>query len=103
MKAHRGSDALWRARRLQCFHRDGYACTRCGSRRRLECDHVVPLTEGGTNDLDNLRTLCRDCHIAETREQHQPHVEGQSEWGAFANAVGQPRREAVRRGKRAGV
>lgn len=29
-------------------------------------DHVVPLAEGGTNALSNIRTLCVPCHKAET-------------------------------------
>lgn len=29
-------------------------------------DHIVPLAEGGTNDLSNVRTLCVPCHKAET-------------------------------------
>lgn len=32
-----------------------------------EADHIVPLAEGGTNDLDNYRTLCLSCHKAETK------------------------------------
>jgi len=31
-----------------------------------EADHIVPLCEGGTNVLDNLRTLCICCHKSET-------------------------------------
>lgn len=31
-----------------------------------EADHIVPLVEGGTNDLSNYRTLCVACHKAET-------------------------------------
>lgn len=29
-------------------------------------DHIVPLAEGGTNALANIRTLCVPCHKAET-------------------------------------
>ena len=29
-------------------------------------DHIVPLAEGGTNALSNIRTLCVPCHKAET-------------------------------------
>lgn len=32
-----------------------------------EADHIVPLVEGGTNDLSNYRTLCRGCHKEATR------------------------------------
>lgn len=34
-----------------------------------EADHIVPVAEGGGScGLDNLRTLCRWCHVRETRE-----------------------------------
>lgn len=32
-----------------------------------EADHIVPLAEGGTNEMSNYRTLCRDCHKSETK------------------------------------
>lgn len=43
-------------------------------RRSLwELDHIVPLVDGGTHDLDNLQTLCTPCHkkktAAEARER----------------------------------
>lgn len=31
-----------------------------------DADHIVPRIEGGTNALDNLRTLCLRCHGVET-------------------------------------
>ena len=34
-----------------------------------EVDHILPLAEGGTNDPDNLRSLCRGCHRIRTRER----------------------------------
>lgn len=32
----------------------------------FECDHIIPVIEGGSWELENLRTLCRQCHKAET-------------------------------------
>lgn len=32
----------------------------------LEIDHRVPLSLGGSNDLNNLQLLCGDCHRAKT-------------------------------------
>ena len=37
-------------------------CMKCGSGENLEIDHVVPLARGGSNRLENLQLLCRDCN-----------------------------------------
>ncbi|MHA1289185.1 MAG: HNH endonuclease [Candidatus Thorarchaeota archaeon] len=29
----------------------------------MQVDHIAPRCKGGTNDLDNLQTLCRDCSL----------------------------------------
>jgi len=34
-----------------------------------EIDHILPVDEGGRDELDNLQTLCRPCHKAKTKEQ----------------------------------
>jgi 5-methylcytosine-specific restriction endonuclease McrA len=31
-----------------------------------EADHIVPFVDGGSDTLDNLRTLCRPCHAKQT-------------------------------------
>lgn len=45
-------------------------CPKVASRRvngGWQADHIVPVIEGGGScDLSNLRTLCTDCHKAET-------------------------------------
>lgn len=51
--------------------RDRYTCQRCGSMLRLEVDHIIPRRVGGTDDLDNLRTLCHDCHLNRYEEAPQ--------------------------------
>lgn len=53
----------WAAVRRSVFVRDDYRCRYCGSRGvALECDHVVPVVDGGGHDLDNLVTACRPCN-----------------------------------------
>ncbi|MFI8237591.1 HNH endonuclease [Streptomyces sp. NPDC085866] len=37
-------------------------CLFCGKTTDLTGDHIVPLKEGGTNSLDNIRVLCRSCN-----------------------------------------
>lgn len=44
------------------YSRDGYRCLLCGAGRPLTVDHEVAIVNGGTNDLSNLRTLCRPCN-----------------------------------------
>lgn len=31
-----------------------------------EADHVIPVSQGGRDELENLRTLCLECHWIET-------------------------------------
>ena len=58
----------WERLRGQVFDRDGHRCQECGRAGRLEAHHVVELANGGTNDMNNLKTLCRACHI----DTHRP-------------------------------
>lgn len=44
------------------FERDNHQCVSCGAKERLEIDHKIPVTKGGTNELDNLQVLCRSCN-----------------------------------------
>lgn len=51
--------------RHEVFQRDGYRCRECGASKdeaTLEIDHILPVAKGGTNDIDNLQTLCRECN-----------------------------------------
>lgn len=48
--------------RVLVFRRDNYRCVFCGISSRLEVDHIVPWSAGGSDDLDNLRTLCHWCN-----------------------------------------
>ncbi len=42
-----------------CEYRDPETGRVCGSRLQVEVDHHVPRALGGTNDINNLRCLCR--------------------------------------------
>lgn len=48
--------------RKMVMERDAYRCQQCGGWIDLEVDHIVPRSRGGTDDLDNLQTLCRTCN-----------------------------------------
>jgi 5-methylcytosine-specific restriction endonuclease McrA len=40
----------------------GSVCLSCGVTTDLSVDHVIPLARGGTNSIDNLQPLCRQCN-----------------------------------------
>ena len=45
--------------------RDKYTCQCCGKKNcRLEVHHIVYRSKGGSDTLENLITLCEDCHKA---------------------------------------
>lgn len=59
----------WERRRRLVLERDHHTCTACGwprgyrrRARELHVHHVVSLSDGGTNRLSNLTTLCHPCH-----------------------------------------
>lgn len=52
----------WAALRELIFERDRYRCRHCGTSNDLSLDHVYPKSKGGTDDPENLQTLCRPCN-----------------------------------------
>lgn len=63
-------DPAYVANRTRRYELAGGRCEECGadlSEAAWECDHVVPLRDGGSNLTSNLRVRCRDCHRAKTR------------------------------------
>jgi hypothetical protein len=51
------------ARRFDVFKRDRYTCRICRKAGgELEVDHIVPVSKGGTNAMDNLQTVCWPCN-----------------------------------------
>ena len=68
--AERGYGASWRRLRLVVLRRDPY-CTWPGCcAPASEVDHIVPLRDGGSNELTNLRGLCKPHHSERTAREH---------------------------------
>lgn len=56
------------------FERARGRCEMCGTQLQVaewQCDHLVPLSKGGTNDITNLRVLCKPCHRRKTAEDRR--------------------------------
>ena len=59
----KGFNYGYSSRREAILHRDNYTCQCCGKKNcRLEVHHIRFKSNGGTNDEENLITLCTDCH-----------------------------------------
>jgi hypothetical protein len=55
--------------RHECFKRDNYRCKECGKTNEettLHCDHILPVSQGGKDELGNLQTLCDACNLAKS-------------------------------------
>lgn len=43
-------------------------CQRCGTTENLSIDHIVPMSLGGPNTVDNTQVLCRSCNSSKSRK-----------------------------------
>ncbi len=62
--AHR--NPLNKSIRHEVFKRDNYRCVECGATNNetiLHVDHILPVSQGGSDELDNLQTLCEECNL----------------------------------------
>jgi hypothetical protein len=52
--------------RFEVFKRDKFTCQYCGvtaEKMVLHVDHIIPVADGGKNEILNLVTACRDCNL----------------------------------------
>ena len=66
---------LSKSDRQAILSRDGWQCVKCDDdedlqvdAEDLQVDHVTPTYAGGTDDPDNLQTLCGEHHRQKTSE-----------------------------------
>jgi HNH endonuclease len=74
--------------RREVWLRDGGRCAwtsadghRCGSRWKLELDHVLPVARGGASTADNLRIVCKSHNLL-----HAEQTFGREHMARFAGA-----------------
>lgn len=57
-----GREPISAAVRREVWRRDGGQCVDCGSRERLEYDHIVPVSRGGAHTARNIELRCETCN-----------------------------------------
>lgn len=61
------------------LERENYACIYCGihaSKAKMEIEHVIPRSRGGTDSLNNLVLSCHACNQAKGSQDVQTYLEG---------------------------
>ena len=50
-----------------------YKCNTCQIEledlRDIDIDHIIPISKGGKNLIDNLQPLCKNCHKEKTKSE----------------------------------
>lgn len=69
----RGYGYAWSKLRLKALERDKHLCQMCLKRgiftTATDVDHIVPLAQGGSDDMENLQSLCHECHKQKTCQE----------------------------------
>lgn len=69
----RGYGYAWRKLRDSILKRDNYLCVKCAVAGRVaearDVDHIKAKAHGGTDDPDNLQSLCSPCHKQKTANE----------------------------------
>lgn len=64
-----GYDKNWQSIRKFILDRDAYVCQHCGKPNSNQVDHIIPKAQGGTDDPENLQTICVSCHSKKTAHE----------------------------------
>lgn len=69
----RGYGKDWQEIRKQALKRDSHLCQSCKSKGKFtkatHVDHIKPKSQGGSNAMSNLQSLCVSCHSEKTNSE----------------------------------
>src|SRR5215472_244246 len=73
MPKKRQPHEVWARTRTRVWLRDNRQCVRCQSPIAYDDCHIDHLKSGklGKNSIQNLRTLCRRCHVLRADNRHR--------------------------------
>lgn len=61
-------DYIWRRDQGECQFKNRKSGKTCGSKRQLQLDHVYPYSWGGEHSSENLRLLCRNHNLQQSKK-----------------------------------
>ena len=87
-----------KALRYEVLRRDGFRCRYCGRSAETEgvalhVDHFTPVSQGGSDEPDNLLTACSDCNLG--KAGRLPNDGMVADFSAAEAGYASARREAV--------
>ena len=77
-KEYQQSNRLDENLRIATLMRDGYQCTQCNKKGNLDAHHIIWKEHGGKDTIENLITLCKQCHKKVHKGKLKLNVEGVS-------------------------
>jgi len=64
-----GSHTLSEWQALKHIHKN--KCAICSKEKKLTKDHIMPLSEGGTDYISNIQPLCQSCNSKKWKHIHE--------------------------------
>jgi 5-methylcytosine-specific restriction protein A len=56
----------------EILKKQNHNCNLCNMKlTKYQCDHIIPLSQNGTNELSNIQALCVQCHFEKTKEEQE--------------------------------
>ena len=87
--------------KAKVLYRDGYQCQYCKTKKQgiqYDVHHIVFRTNGGSDEEENLITLCHDCHVSLHKGEICPNFKGKKKGNlSFATQMNSIRIQLLRR------
>ena len=63
----------WNETRKKIYKRDNWTCQICNKKnpKIMQCHHIIPYRISQDDSMENLITLCCNCHIKEERKYYK--------------------------------